>query len=144
MNARTLPRLLCAAVLALPAGAPAAPSAQAQLLRLEARWLRALQAHDVRFLRRLLSDHYIDITYQGGMRDKADVLRARATLGPRYTQRLADEQVRLYGQTGIVTGRGVLFDIGRRRIAAWRFTDVFVRRGGVWKAVSSQETLVRR
>ncbi len=95
-------------------------------------------------LPRLLSDHYLEITYQGRIRDKADVLRAPATRALRHTQQLADEQVRLRGPTGIVTGRGVLLDIEQRRIAAWRFTDVFARRDGLWKAVSSQETVERR
>jgi hypothetical protein len=104
---------------------------------------KARQAHNVRFLRRLLSDPCIAITAQGRMRETAGGLRAAATRGPWYPRWLEDERAWLYGHTGIVTGRGIRFDIDRRRIAAWRNTDVFVRRG-VRKAVSSQATLLRR
>lgn len=121
-------------------GASAAQSQRAQILDLEASWLRAAQERDVALLRRVLSDDYVDISYKGLVRYKADALRAPALDLKKYVQQIDDEHVRLFGRTAIVTGHGVLRDRYGQRVGAWRFTDVFVRGGDGWQAVSSQET----
>ena len=100
--------------------------------------MQAAQSRDVPALSRILSGDYLDINYQGMIRDKADALYAPNLRVKAYTQRLSQERVRVYGNTAIVTGRGLL-TTGKRRYA-WRFTDVFVKRDGQWRAVSSQET----
>jgi ketosteroid isomerase-like protein len=114
--------------------------AKAQVLDLEATWLKAAQARDVAILRRVLSDDYVDISYKGIVRHKADALRAPALDVKRYVQRIDDEQIRLFGNAAIVTGHGVLRDQSGKRVGAWRFTDVFVKEGDGWQAVSSEET----
>jgi ketosteroid isomerase-like protein len=118
----------------------AAESVRAQLLDLEAAWLKATQQRDVNALRRILSDDYVDISYKAAVRSKADALRAPVVTAKKYDQQIGDEQVRLFGDMAIVTGRGVLRDRSGKRIGAWRFTDVFLKKGGGWQAVSSQET----
>ena len=128
------------ALLALPAyTAPLSSNATtAQVLKLEQVWMRAAQSRDIRALSRILSDDYLDINYRGMVRDKADALHAPNLRIKAYTQKLNQERVRVYGNTAIVTGRGLLTT--SKRHYAWRFTDVFVRRDGRWRAVSSQET----
>ena len=106
--------------------------------------MRAAQDRDIPVLGRILADDYIDIDYAGSVRDKRDALKTPNLKTHHYAQRLSDEKVRLYGNTAVVTGRGALTKTGGVEIAAWRFTDVFVRSDGVWRAVSSQETLERR
>ena len=126
--------------LALPAyTAPVSSNAAAaQVLKLEQHWMRAVQSRDIPALSRILSDDYLDINYQGVVRDKADALHAPNLRIKAYTQKLSQERLRNYGNTAIVTGRGLL-TTGKQRYA-WRFTDVFVKGDGVWRAVSSQET----
>lgn len=126
------------------AGAHAAGgSTESQLLALEQTWMQAAQDRNIPVLNRILADDYIDINYEGVVRNKADALKAPNLKAKQYTQRLSDEKVRLYGNTAVVTGRGVLTKTGGVEIAAWRFTDVFIKRGGAWCAVSSEETAER-
>ena len=105
--------------------------------------MRAAQDRNMPVLRQILADDYIDINYQGAVRDKTDALKAPNLKMQHYAQHLNDEKVRLYGNMAIVTGRGVLTQDDGTEIAAWRFTDVFARSGGIWRAVSSQETMER-
>lgn len=127
----------------LPAGACAATSTRAQLVALEQAWLHAAQARDIPALRRILARGYTDINYKGVVRDRAAALSAPNVKTKNVMQRLTDETVRVFGCTAIITGRGVLVASSGTAIVAWRFTDVFVRHEGVWRAVSSQETLER-
>jgi ketosteroid isomerase-like protein len=110
----------------------------AQVLNLEQVWLQAAQNRDISVLKRVLSDDYLDINYRGTLRDKADALRAPNVHVKQPSQTLSEEKVRIYGNTAIVTGRGQL-NAGKQHYA-WRFTDVFVKSNGQWRAVSSQET----
>lgn len=144
MNRSAMARLFAAGLvtflLSPAAAAHVAASTQSQLLALEHTWMQAAQDRDLPVLRRILADDYIDINYKGVVRDKADALSAPNLKAQHYAQRLSDEKVRLYGETAIVTGRGILTKDGGVEVAAWRFTDVFVKRGGAWLAVTSQET----
>jgi ketosteroid isomerase-like protein len=59
--------------------------------------------------------------------------------------KIADLQIRLYGDTGIVVGEGVLkARKGNQDLLSGKFiwTDTFVKRGGEWKVVASQITEV--
>jgi ketosteroid isomerase-like protein len=115
--------------------------ADTQLISLEQTWMTAAQHRDIRVLDNILSDDYIDINYKGMLRDKADALRAANLKLSQYTQKLSQQKVRFYGNTAIVTGHGELLGSDHSSYAAWRFTDVFVKQDGVWRAVSSQETV---
>jgi len=62
--------------------------------------------------------------------------------GPYHTLRLDELQVRTYGaRTAVVTGLDVLQGASGDDVVRVRFTDVFVKRDGTWRAVSAQETL---
>ncbi len=135
----TLARIMIALLLFAAAQTYAASSTQTQLLELEQTWLQAAQNRDIPVLQRTLAKDYLDINYQGKLRDRADALRAPNLRMRHVTQTLSEERVRVYGDTGVITGRGTLSDGGHER-AAWRFTDVFVKQDGEWRAVSSQET----
>jgi uncharacterized protein DUF4440 len=54
-------------------------------------------------------------------------------------------QVRLYGETGIVVGEGIIkAHDGKQNLLGGKFvwTDTFVNEGGQWKVVASQITPV--
>ena len=58
---------------------------------------------------------------------------------------IADLQVRLYGDTGIVVGKGAIrAQKGKQGLLSGNFvwTDTFVKRTGEWKVVASQITPV--
>ena len=120
---------------------PAAADDSQQLLDLEHRWLSAAMQRDLPTLRGILAEDFVDVSYKGTLRSKADHLQA--TLAPSKSKQTLDElKVRFYGDTGIVTGLNVVVTADGSTTYRIRFTDVFVKRGGRWQAVSAQETPV--
>lgn len=111
-------------------------------IAIENEWIAALQSHDTVTLDRLLDPTFIDSTFRGGIRTKQDVLGGPpAGAGYRHV-RFDDLTVRRYGDdTAIASGVNVLQGSSANEVVRVRFTDVFVRRAGTWRAVSAQETL---
>jgi ketosteroid isomerase-like protein len=115
---------------------------EAPFLKLEHEWLVAARHRDREVLERILSDDFVDIAYSGAVRTKANALAA--PVAPAGTTQTLDQmKVRVYGDTAIVTGRNTVAARDGTRRAVVRFTDVFVRQRGIWRAVSAQETLER-
>jgi ketosteroid isomerase-like protein len=59
--------------------------------------------------------------------------------------KVADVRVRLYGDTGIVVGQGIVrSQEGKQDLVGGKFvwTDTFVKQSGQWKVVASQITSV--
>jgi len=122
--------------------ASAGSTTTAQLTEVEARWVKALREHDTVALDRLLDDSFVDSTFRGTLRGKRDVLAGPPAGGPYHSIRLDDLAVRSYGRsTAIVTGVNVLQGKDAADIVRVRFTDVFVRQHGEWRAVAAQETV---
>ncbi len=69
--------------------------------------------------------------------DNLEVTRHNVT-----SQSIGDMRIRQYGDVGIVRGLNTVTgkSFGKAEI---RFTDIFVKRGGRFRAVAAQETLVR-
>lgn len=124
------------------ASACARTSAARPILSLEQVWMRAAQSRNLAVLEKILRNDYVDITYRGTARGKADALHASSLRVGHYTQRLTEEKVRCYGHVAVVTGLGTLTTADHRY--QWRFTDVFVLARGTWRVASSQETPVAR
>jgi ketosteroid isomerase-like protein len=119
-------------------------STEQQLVQLENDWLKAISEHDTASLDSILAEDFLDTTYTGELRTKRDAI-SRATAGNNAidSQRLSDVRVRFYGNTAIVTGLNTVIAkaFGEAKV---RFTDVFVKNGNHWQAVSAQETLMGR
>ena len=111
------------------------------LVALEHRWVEAIRSHDVAQLDALLDESFVDSTFRGATRTKEQVLSGPPAGGRYHSIRLDDLAVRRYGSTGIVTGVNVLQGAGAGDTVRVRFTDVFVKRRGRWRAVCAQETL---
>jgi hypothetical protein len=60
---------------------------------------------------------------------------------PRQNQ-LEDLTVRIYDSTAVVKGLNVATDQEGNLLRRVRFTDLFVKRNGEWKAVASHECVV--
>ena len=132
--------LTLASPLLLTITAVASPGDEKQLLDLEQRWLVAGEQRDIPVLKEILADDFVDVSYQGRLRNKADHLAA--TLAPSKSRQTLEElKVRFYGDTGIVNGLDVTVTQDGSATYKVRFTDVFVKRAGRWQAVSAQETL---
>ena len=123
-------------------GAPAAATADTDaLLRLERPWNEAHLHSDAATLERLWADDFIVIVPRMEVitRDAAVAMARSGRLRfERYES--SDVQARVYGATGVVTGR-----LQRTRRMNdnlvhddWQFTKVYVRSGDGWKVVLFQ------
>lgn len=108
------------------------------LNRLEAEWNTAHVQGDATTLARIFADDLVVVVPGMRLMNKADSLGMFKAGGMKFDRYESSEtQYRVYGDTAIVTGR-----IKRTRTIAgttreddWRFTKVFLRRGGNWQAV---------
>ncbi len=157
MKRNPFPRILAAAALPLvfagwsprpadrtTASGSAAPAEQS-VRDAEARWVEALEKRDAAALRALLDEDFVDITWKGEVRDRRAAVDALEAPGrPSMTQTLHDIRVRFAAaDVAVVTGVNVVSGKAPDVTARVRFTDVFVKRTGAWKAYSAQETLER-
>ena len=110
----------------------------AALTRLEAEWNTAHVQGDAAALSRIFADDLVVVVPGMRQMSKADSLAVFKNGVMKFDRYESSEtQIRVYGDTAIVTGR-----IKRTRTVAgtireddWRFTKVFLRRGGNWQAV---------
>nr|WP_241735917.1 nuclear transport factor 2 family protein [Caulobacter sp. RHG1] len=132
---------LLAAPLPTLAQAPAPKSADVVVLEaLNSDWLTAYRTRDVAALDRVLADDFEGI-YQGGrIMKKADIL-ALATNTTRSFDTVTWEDVRIVvnGDVAVLRARAKMS--GKSADGPFSsindFADVYVRRGGSWKAISA-------
>ncbi len=141
MKALVLSFALLAAPLPTLAQAPAPKSADVVSLEaLNSDWLTAYRTRDVAALDRVLADDFEGI-YQGGrIMKKADIL-ALATNTTRSFDTVTWEDVRIVvnGDVAVLRARAKMS--GKSADGPFSsindFADVYVRRGGSWKAISA-------
>jgi hypothetical protein len=127
------------------AGAPRL-SAEAELIKREQDYARALIARDIAFLK----DYYAPDWRGGdwnGVASKTNILNmVKAGQYVVKSMRLHDVRVRVVGDVGIVQGMDdeVSGFAGKDVSGTWGWTDVFQRRGGRWFCVASQTTKIER
>lgn len=122
---------------------PATPrsAAERELFRLEDGWTTALVRRDTGYFRRTLAPGYV-YSDETGVADREQTLREMTASSDTVTY-AANEDMRahVYGTTGVVTG--ILVTRGRGAGGAfqhrYRFTDTWIRRGGRWIMVASQD-----
>jgi len=144
--------LLAASILALALPQPAAHAkgkdsaeAKAAAKQLEQDWAEAYIHADAAAIEKIEAKDYTLTDATGEVTTKSDDLRDVKSGVLKMTDcKLEDLKVRIYGKTAVVTGvvtiKGTYKDqdmSGKRR-----FTDVLIRKKGVWRAVSSQETAI--
>ncbi len=136
--------LALAVVSAAPGNAQGGPTAardSAIIAAIESEWI---DASDSVTLDRILASDFVHPVAQGYFLTKAETIAWSATHRPPATMRFRFGRldVRVYGDAAIATGIVVTTDTTGTPLDRAVFTDVFVRRGGRWQAVSAQETLV--
>lgn len=117
-------------------------SDKAILLQLEHQWADTSERRDTAFLNNLLDDRFIDTSYKGQIRTKADAMAGPAAPSA-ITKTLRDLRVRIFGNTAIVTGLNIVHAKDHSLTARIRFTDIFFKRKNQWKAIGAQETMER-
>jgi Domain of unknown function (DUF4440) len=132
--------IFIASIAPVPATADAPPDAQAVLAQ-EGRWLTAIVAGDRRTVDAILSrdPEFTHITADGKLVYRAQELAE--TKKEAFTMKASDQTVDFVATVAIVHGINTITQ-PHHSTERVRFTDVFVRRGATWQAVSAQESSI--
>jgi ketosteroid isomerase-like protein len=110
----------------------------AELIALAHAWDRAMVENDADAIGRFMADDWVIVGSDGGVGDKATFLElVRSGALSHDVMESDDMHVRVYGDTAVMTARGV--SGGRYQGLAFRDVErtscVFVRQGGQWRCV---------
>jgi ketosteroid isomerase-like protein len=145
-NMRYLPGFMLIGLLAtFPALGQSQGAAEQELVKLENAWNSAYIKGDGAFLKQLYADEYDFTDSEGALYDKTTEISELVSGKTKITSaNITDVKVHIYGDTAVVTGLNTLKGSygGEDMSGPYRFTDVFVKRGGRWQVVASHSSLV--
>ena len=127
------------------AAQPQSSNAEAEIVALERARQDAFVRGDVEFLDRQTAEDYTTVNFTGALSTKAEMMRSLREGTKKVTSyELSELRGRVYGTVAVLTGiyRDQSSVNGRDRRVNVRFIRVFVKEGGVWRAVSYQQTPV--
>ena len=112
---------------------------EADIKRVEKRWLAA--EDDPAGLESILADDFIHVLPFGFItkRQQINYLESRTTHTPKMKRQFDKLDVRVFGNAAIANGIVAAAPAAGGQTQFTVFTDVFVKRNGVWKAVNAQE-----
>src|SRR6266550_5875480 len=114
-----------------------------EIRRLEREWFESYVRGDRVTFDRIVADDVVMTYGNGKVGNKSEAIaEIKAPADASYSLTSDDVQVRVYGDTAIVTGRVTekgTFN-GRSLNSQSRYTDVWVRRNGRWQVVAAQNT----
>jgi len=122
-------------------GASRGGGVEQQLKQMEDDWAKAIKNKDAATLRRIIAEDWVTTNEEGKVLNREQYVSQNAS-NPDVIESNEnfDMRVRAYGNSAVVTGGSK--EKGARKGAAYtdtyRWTDVFVNRGGRWQAVVSQ------
>src|SRR5688572_31038885 len=114
-------------------------SDEAVLQELNQRYVDSFMSADVAWYDQHLSDDFICIESNGALLDKAQFLRQTAEGPGVRSYQLQEARIRIYGDVALVHGKGIFTRLDGTTGTS-RYTDVYARVDGAWKAVSAQIT----
>lgn len=115
---------------------PATAGAEAQLKKLEREWFAAVVKNDAVALNRIFADDFTAINSDGSVIGKAEMVKMFSGGKFKLDEIRSEEfKLRLYGTTAVVNGRSTYIRDGKP-LGSSSHTEVWVKRAGVWKAVS--------
>jgi ketosteroid isomerase-like protein len=123
----------------LAAGLHTEVQVEATLTSIEQTWVDAAIRGDRATLDQLLDDSFVETMPNGARRTKADVLFA-PTLPHGSKQTLGQMKVRVFGNVAMVSGVNHYTPAASMKATSYVFTDLYVRRGDVWRVASSSTT----
>ena len=116
-------------------------SAEQAVLKLTQEWLSAEDSVDRAALNRIIADDFLGTGPMGTTVSKTDVIPREGSEGHGLVISGQDIKVRVFGDTAIVTGRGVPKTQERPEL---RITVVFVKRADRWQMVAGHLSAVPR
>ncbi|MBV8146082.1 MAG: nuclear transport factor 2 family protein [Gammaproteobacteria bacterium] len=118
-------------------------AAEEQILQLEKEGVEAGPRGDIGAFERVASDDYVIVDVDGSLRTKQEEIE-NFRKEKQTAQTMDNVKVRVNGDAAVVVGRFTIagtYD-GEPNNVAGRFTDVWFKRGGRWRLVSSQNTVL--
>ena len=115
------------------------------LTKIQHEWAEARVKGDSSYTRRIEADDCTIVWPDGRIVNKRQDLQTMIGDVVFTEFKIDDLQVRLYGDTGMVGGEGIIkAHKGKQDLLGGKFvwTDTFVKQGGQWKVVASQITPV--
>jgi len=115
------------------------------LMKIQHEWAEARVKGDSSYTRRIEADDCTIVWPEGRIVNKRQDLQTMNGDIVFTEFKIDDLRVRLYGDTGIVVGDGMIkAHKGKQALLGGKFvwTDTFVKQGGQWKVVASQITPV--
>jgi ketosteroid isomerase-like protein len=136
-----LPVLACAPARPAPTPAAVAAADQRDVLEVERAWVVAGQNADTGVLDAILDDGYLFTFGSRTPIDKRAFIHAVAK-GKTEPQTLIHERVQVDGDTAVVDGIDTLRVVvdGQPDRKAYRYTGIFVKKDGRWRALSANLT----
>jgi ketosteroid isomerase-like protein len=121
-------------------------SVEQAVLKVTQEWLAADERQDRAALNRIIADDFLGTGPMGTTVSKRDVIPREGTAADAHGLSISgqDMKVRVFGDTAIVTGRGVPKTQDQEERPELRFTIVFVRRADSWQMVAGHLSGVRR
>ncbi|MFZ0887602.1 MAG: nuclear transport factor 2 family protein [Candidatus Binataceae bacterium] len=124
-----------------------APAQQArteqQLIKLESDWAEAARKGDAVAIGKILDDKFVSTDWNGEVQNQEQYV---ASLAQSRVESLTLEELspRVSGDCAVVTGREKikLTYRGKEVGGEFRFTDVFVKRGKLWKAIATHQSRI--
>ncbi len=116
-----------------------------QIKQLERAWNQAEAKQEVKEVSSLLADTLVYTDYDGSFMNKSEYMKWVAA-PQQKADHLYDEglNVQVYGDAAVVTGiyRETGTNKGKHYVIRSRYTDTWIKRGGVWLCVASHSTLI--
>jgi hypothetical protein len=105
----------------------------------EKAWTDSVVSGDASAARRLLAADYVGVNGDGSLSSKAKELSDIVSEAPQYaSDRIDYVHVRFFGDTAVAQGSESWAKKDGKR-GRWVWTDVWVKRGGEWQIVSSED-----
>ncbi len=121
---------------------PLSATVMKDLEAVEAKMFEGISKHDPEYIRNYVAEDYISINADGITQDKEQMVAdsARAKMFADSSVKLYDKKIRVYGNTGIITGRAQAFVHGTYAVE-FLYTAVFVKQDSKWMFASWQGTI---
>ncbi|HYE72519.1 MAG TPA: nuclear transport factor 2 family protein [Blastocatellia bacterium] len=119
---------------------PPQDSIEEELKQIETSRTQAIKAGDVKTLDKIYADDFAGVASGGRAVNKGQLMELFKRVDPRVTFTTDDLKVRLFGETGIVTGRVTGKMQAGEVVSAFSYLHVYVKREGRWQMVAGQST----
>lgn len=115
-------------------------SPESALKDMEHQWSESIKNRDKETLNRILDDRFVFTDDEGSVYGKSQYVEVVMNAIKVESYSTDDVSARVFGDTGVVTGRwtGKVTVEGKDAGGAFTYTDTFVRRLGRWRAIASQ------